>query len=207
MSDDPDLFGLVTQEPPTDDLDLEFRVILIDGKRRGFRLEKLFWRLLDDISKRRGLRRSKLVAGILARGEMETKNAAGAVRGFVARAIEEERHGLHSAFAQPKQVSLLQQAPVPAFAINRYKRLQQVNSEFNQLVRVTVGNMSQTVTSDTLRLTLDTKIEELFIEAQANGSATCNYSIFMGQHGRRGRTKLVAVPPYPSEVLVGYVVS
>lgn len=207
MSDSLDMLPADPLPLPDDELAAEFKAVLVEGKRRGFRLERLYWRLLDDMSARVGLRRSALIATILDRKGLNAANAASALRGYVARTLEDERNQLTGVLAQSNMIRLLQQAPLPAFAVNRQKQLQQVNSEFNQLVRVTVGNMRQNVTTDKLQLTFDARIEDLIAEAEARGWAVCTYNIVLGERGRRGRTKLVAVPPHPSDVLVGYVVN
>lgn len=207
MSDSDSLPRALVETVPASELAPEFKTVTIDGKRRGFRLERLYWRLLGDIARALGVRRSILIGSVLARDGADASSDASVLRGFVAGTLEHERNSLSAALAQSKMIRLLQQAPLPAFAINRQKRLQLVNSEFNQLIRVTVGNMSQNVSTERLHLTLDARIEDLFTEAETRGWAVCNYNIALGDRGRRGRTKLVAVPPHPAEVLVGYVVS
>ena len=190
-----------------EDLVPEFRAVTIAGTRKGFRLEKLYWRLLDELAHREGMRRSVLIASILDQAEASATNGASAIRSYVTRSIESDRDRASNELSQPKIVRLLQQAPMPAFAINRERRLQMVNSEFTQLVRVTIGNMTEHVPTDTTQLKLDTRIEELFAQAETKGWTACNYHITVGDRSRRGRTKLVAAPPYPSTILVGYVVS
>lgn len=191
----------------SDDLTPEFRVVLVAKKRRGVRLEKIYWKLLDDIAKRRGVKRSRLIASIIEQEAENPKNIASILRGFVARTLEDERHASASQNSELFLINLLQQAPLPAFAINRQKKLSQVNVEFMQLLRMMVGNMTEKISADVVQLTLDTPTEELFSRLVDSVSTHCNYVINLDGRQRRGRIKIVAIPPSPHTMLVGYIVS
>jgi len=185
----------------------EFRVILAAGRRRGIRLERLYWRLLGEIAERRGLKRSRLVASVLEASDPATENTASILRCFAVDNIDAERSALVGRTSSNYVIGLLQQAPVPAFAINRQKKLHQVNPEFIQLLRALSGNPAERIHADVVQLTLETPIEELFQQLSDAKSAHTNYTIQLDTRHRRGRTKLVAVPPSPSQILVGYIVS
>jgi predicted DNA-binding ribbon-helix-helix protein len=194
-------FGIDEERAP------EFRVVLAASKRRGVRLERLYWRLLGDIAERRNEKRPRLIASILESAAGESDNSASVLRCFVARTLEEERGELARRTTEGFAINLLQQAPIPAFAINRQKKLHQVNQEFIQLLRITAGDMSQKTPHEVVEMTLDTPIEELFALSAEGSSTHCNYHIQLDGRQRRGRAKLVAVPPAPSATLVGYIVT
>jgi predicted DNA-binding ribbon-helix-helix protein len=190
-----------------DELTPEFRVIIAGNRRRGIRLERMYWRLLGEIAERRGVKRSRLVASVLEEADSSSDNAASVLRCFAIDAIDAERSVLVGRTGSNYVIGLLQQAPIPAFAINRQKKLHQVNQEFIQLLRAISGNANQRVHADVVQLTLETPIEELFLQLSDAKSAHTNYNIQLDAKHRRGRTKLVAVPPSPAQVLVGYIVS
>lgn len=190
-----------------DDLSPEFRVVLVAKKRRGVRLERLFWRLLDEIAERRGEKRSRMIAAIIEKEEKNAKNLASVLRGFVAQTLDDERHAGAIQSSERFMITLLQQAPVPAFAINRQKKLYQVNQEFIQILRIMVGNMGEKISADVVQLTLDTPTEELFARLMDSTSTHCNYVIQLDGRQRRGRIKVIAVPPSPHMMLIGYIVS
>lgn len=189
------------------DLTPEFRVIVTGRRRRGLRLERLYWRILGEIAERRGVKRSRLIASVLEDADPASDNAASILRCFAVETIDAERSALVGRTSSNYVIGLLQQAPVPAFAINRQKKLHQVNQEFIQLLRAVSGNPTERIHADVVQLTLETPIEELFQQLSEAKSAHTNYTIQLDSRSRRGRTKLVAVPPTPSQVLVGYVVS
>lgn len=191
----------------SDELTPEFRVIVTSRKRRGVRLERLYWRLLGEIAERRGQKRSRLVASLLEEADPTSDNAASVLRCFAIETIDAERAGMVDRTNPNYVIGLLQQAPIPAFAINRQKKLHQVNQEFIQFLRGISGDANQRIHADVVQLTLETPIEELFQQLGDARSAHTNYSIQLDAKQRRGRAKVVAVPPSPSNVLVGYIVS
>jgi len=183
----------------------EFRVVTVGGRRRGIRLERLYWRILGEIAERRGLKRSRLIASVLENGGSQTDNSASILRCFAMDAIDAERSTLAGRTSTSYVIGLLQQAPIPAFAINRHKKLHQVNQEFIQLLRGISGDSTQRIHADVVQLTLETPLDELFLHLSDAKSAHTNYLIQLDNKQRRGRTKLVAVPPSPAQVLVGYI--
>lgn len=185
----------------------EFRVVVAGGRRRGVRLERLYWQLLREIAERRGQKRSRLVARVIEDAGPLAENAASVLRGFVAETLKRERDTLAARAGEASLVSLLQQAPVPAFAINRQKKLQQINADFIQLLRVMSGNLSEKMSADLMQLTLDKPIDELFGLLGESGVTHCGYAIQLDDRRRRGRARIVAVPPAPFQIFVGYVVS
>jgi len=186
----------------------EFRVINTGNRRRGVRLERLFWQVLADISQARGIRRSQLVGEILDEAGPGADNTASVLRVYATRELELQRRKLAARGEPGFVVNLLQAAPVPAFAINRQKRLQQVNPEFVHLLRVVSGNMSQKVSADVVHMSLDIPLDQIFAQlTEAAPTLQCGYTLTIDNKQRRGRTKVVSVPPAPSNILVGYIIS
>lgn len=183
----------------------QFRVVTTGSRRRGVRLERVFWKLLDDISERRGLKRSKLIGEVLDEAGENSESVASILRCFAASTIDLERSLLINRLNPTQTIALMQQAPVAAFSINRQKKLQQVNAEFLQMLRP-VGEAAGTrSTAEFVHLALDTPIDELFAAASAAPSTQCNYTLQVDDRRRRGRAKIVLVPSEKPDTLVGYV--
>jgi predicted DNA-binding ribbon-helix-helix protein len=183
----------------------QFRVVTTGARRRGVRLERVFWKLLDDIAERRGRRRSQLIGEVLEESEGSTESVASTLRCFAASTVDFERSALLARLDPGQTNALMQQAPVPAFSINRQKKLQQVNAEFMQLLRP-VGELAPgRSTAEFVHLALDTPIDELFAAASAAASTQCNYTLQVDDRRRRGRARLVLVPSEKPDTLVGYV--
>jgi predicted DNA-binding ribbon-helix-helix protein len=183
----------------------QFRVVTTGNRRRGVRLERVFWKLLDEIAERRGFKRSKLIGDVLEEAGENTESVASILRCFAASTIDLERSMLLGRLNPTHTIALMQQAPMPAFSINRQKKLQQVNAEFMQLLRP-VGDVAGTrSTAEFVHLALDTPIDELFAAASAAPSTQCNYTLQVDDRRRRGRAKVVLVPSERPDTLVGYV--
>jgi len=183
----------------------QFRVVTTGSRRRGVRLERVFWKLLDDISERRGLKRSKLIGEVLEEAGENSESVASILRCFAASTIDLERSVLLGRLNPTQTIALMQQAPVPAFSINRQKKLQQVNAEFMQMLRPVGEAAGARSTAEFVHLALDTPIDELFAAASAAPSTQCNYTLQVDDRRRRGRAKIVLVPSEKPDTLVGYV--
>ena len=186
----------------------QFRVVTTGDRRRGVRLERVFWKLLDDIAVRRGLKRSSLIAQVLENAAEGSESVASTLRCYTATTIDVERSALLARLNPQQMIALMQQAPVPAFAINRQKKLQQVNAEFMQLLRPALSASGTTAArnvADFVHLSLDTPIDELFHAARSAPSTQCNYTLQVDDRRRRGQAKIVLVPDERPETLVGYV--
>jgi hypothetical protein len=102
-------------------------------------------------------------------------------------------------------VPMMQQAPVPSFAVDRDKRLIRVNGEFNHFLRILFAEMGETVRSG-LHINLERPVAQIFAELGRSGqSCECMMNVMMGTRVRRVRTRLVAVPPHDPTALVGYI--
>lgn len=186
----------------------EFRVVVSSERRRGIRLEQLYWRLLNEIAERRNLRRAQLMATVLEDADRHEYNSASALRAFTVNELDQERRRLQKDYSEDRLVSMLFEAPVPAFAINRQKKIQRANPEFMKLLRIVGGDMSKEVSREGVGLKLDLSIETLFDQVEQTGNAVyCHYELTLGERGRRGRVKLQAVPTRPLNLLLGYLTS
>jgi predicted DNA-binding ribbon-helix-helix protein len=184
----------------------QFRVITTGDRRRGVRLERVFWRLLDGIAERRGLKRAGLIREILDGQDGGTESVASTLRCYAAEYVDRERSGFVARLNPTQTITLMQQSPMPAFAINRQKKLQQVNDEFMQLLRpVNAAEGGARTTAEFVHLGLDTPIDELFRAVATAPSTQCNYTLQVDDRRRRGRAKIVVVPSEKPDILVGYV--
>ena len=184
----------------------QFRVVTTGDRRRGVRLYWGVGRLLDGIAERRGLKRSSLVHEILLSGDAANENVASTLRCYAAEYVDRERSGLVARLSTTQTITLMQQSPMPAFAINRQKKLQQVNDEFMQLLRpVNAGEGGPRTAAEFVHLALDTPIDELFRAVTTAPSTQCNYTLQVDDRRRRGRAKIVMVPSEKPDILVGYV--
>ncbi|MBU1307177.1 MAG: ribbon-helix-helix domain-containing protein [Alphaproteobacteria bacterium] len=184
---------------------LEFRVVITPEGRKGFRLEHAFWRTLSAIAERQGTKRSHLMSGIVREAAAEGLNTASALRSYVAQQLESELETARKQAEMAASIALLQQAPVPSFAVDRKKKLIRVNAEFNHFLRILFAEMSET-SRNALQINLERPVTELFDELGRSGeSVDSMMNVVLGSRFRRIRTRLVAVPPHAPTALVGFV--
>lgn len=185
----------------------EFRTVSTPEARKGLRLERAFWRALGTIGESLGLKRSKLIARVLQEaGELQL-NTASALRSYAIHFMESELDRVRALNTSSFAVSLLQQAPVPSFAVDRSKRLIRVNGEFNHFIRILFAEVGDSPSPRALQINLETPVGQIFEELGTSGdSRNCMMNVLMGTKVRKVRTKMVAVPPHKPTTLVGYVV-
>jgi predicted DNA-binding ribbon-helix-helix protein len=183
----------------------EFRAINTPDGRKGMRLEHVFWASLDRIAAQQGLSRSQLLRQILSHSGASEANASSVVRSFVAAQLDRENQTLRQELDPLRALRLLQQAPVPSFALDRQKQLVQVNPEFVQYLRSIVGPRQQVVSPDVARLSLDRPVEEIFAELAPGRTVRSVAIVRVDNAQRRAVVRLHGVPPYPPRLLVGYV--
>lgn len=178
----------------------------VDG-RHGIRLERAFWDALETLSARRGEKRSAAVAQIVARAQDQQVNATSAVRSITVDALRMENERL-AAFSNPLHlVSLMQVSPAPSFALDRRKRLVRANAEFVRYLRTIGGSLNAATPVDSAQLTLDRPTEQIFAEVAAGTAIECGVSIRIDNRERRTTARILVIPPGPSTLIVGFLLS
>jgi predicted DNA-binding ribbon-helix-helix protein len=186
----------------------EFRAVATRRGRKGLRLELVVWKALELMASWRGLKRHGLVPHIVEEAERLELNSASALRSFVVSGLLSEIDRLSALVEKSATISLLQQAPVPSFAVDRMKRVLRINGEFTQFVRVLFAENGDALTGRALQLNLDTPVPEIFAALGTSGEARIfTMNVVVDGRARRVRTRILAVPPQKPEVLVGYVLS
>lgn len=185
----------------------KFRTVTTNTGRSGIRIERVFWESLSDIAGELGIKRTALASNVIRRAKAGGLNVASALRSYVAMVQRSENRRLRDALATARIARLQQMAPVPAFALTRHKRLICANQEFVQFVRnIAEGAAAAGVSPDVAQLSLDRPIEDVFATlAKEDDSLRCILTIRVDNRHRAAACKIVAVPPLPSEAILGYV--
>jgi predicted DNA-binding ribbon-helix-helix protein len=185
----------------------EFRTVATPEARKGVRLERAFWHALGVISAGLGLKRNKVIADVMQDASDRQLNVTSAIRSFAVRALVSELERTRDLCNEQHFLSLLLQAPVPSFAVDRNKRLLKVNGEFNQFLRILFAEIGDSNLRQGLQINLETPIVQVFSELGHSGeSRQCTMVVGHGARIRRVRTRMVAVPPHDPTALVGYII-
>lgn len=184
----------------------QFRTVPTNGSRAGVRIEKVFWESLSDISEELGVKRSALASTVVKRAKAGRLNVASALRSYVAMVQRMENQRMRAALATARIARLQQLAPIPSFALNRQKRLIAANQEFVQLVKAIPEMSASGISPEVAQLSLDRPIEDVFAElSREDASIRCMLTIRIDNRHRIAACKIVAVPPLPTQAIVGYV--
>ena len=183
-----------------------FKAVPTTHARKGLRLERAFWQALSTIAGWSGVRRHRLVADIVEQAEKLELNSASALRSYAIDTMEAEVTRLRELNGFDYAVSLLQQAPVPSFAVDSDKRLVRVNPEFNHFVRILFAETGTATARGSLQLNLETPVAEVFAQLGQSGEGKqFMLNVVADGKSRRTRTRIVAVPPHDPQGLVGYI--
>lgn len=182
----------------------EFHTVMVDKKRRGIRLERIFWETLTLMAEDHGLKRAELINQIILDNSGQPENLASLLRCYVAYVSESSRS---TAAAQLREViRQFQHVPVASFSIDRHKKLQQVNQDFVRFLRVISGSMNRDISGDVVKLVLDTPLEQLFDRLLGTSDAVeCGYSVQVDDRKRRGVSKVTVVSARHEYALVGFI--
>jgi predicted DNA-binding ribbon-helix-helix protein len=184
----------------------EFRTVMTPEGRKGIRLERIFWQALAAIAARRNTKRSAIIGDVLREATSLDLNTTSALRSYAVSQLTEELAEVRQQHELAFAIPLLQQAPVPSFAVDRDKKLLRVNGEFNHFLRILFAEMGGGDRSG-LQLNLEHPVAEIFADIGRTGeSRECMLNVVMGTRFRRVRTRIVAVPPHNPAALVGYII-
>jgi predicted DNA-binding ribbon-helix-helix protein len=185
----------------------EFRTVATPDGRKGIRLERAFWHALGVIGLDRGLKRDKVISDVMQEANDRQINVTSAIRSFVVHTLASDLERTRQLCGGPQLVSLLLQTPVPAFAVDRNKRLIKVNGDFSQFLRSHFAEIGDSDLRRGLQINLETPISQIFDElGHSRGSRECVMAVAHETRLCRVRTRLVAIPPHDPTALVGYVV-
>jgi predicted DNA-binding ribbon-helix-helix protein len=105
----------------------QFRVLVIDGHRKAFRLEAAFWAGLELFAERSGRNLAGEVEARLADSPPEL-NHSSALRASLARDLLDGWREAEAKLAQPQCAALVAAIPSAAFAVTARSRLTSVNA-------------------------------------------------------------------------------
>ena len=112
---------------------LRFRAIAVAGKRRGFRLESIFWSALEVIASRNRRTLPGEIAETL-RDAQDHQNASALLRARVAADLIDLWSLAEARSAAPAWGKVLMAMPTPAFALSRSEAVAAINEPMRRLL-------------------------------------------------------------------------
>lgn len=191
---------------PTDDFELEFRVVARGGTRRGIRLERAFWLSLKQMAESRKCTIGMLVDEI-AESHAEKGNLTSAIRVACIRALGHENLNLRRLASIRTVNAILLACPSPAFALASTKKIVTFNAPFQQLVKRQLPTAFDGDTRQDLKLALDLNVADIFARLDTNGdvAVASGFVIGAGERRYRGQLNVVRAPALDLELLMAFV--
>jgi predicted DNA-binding ribbon-helix-helix protein len=185
-----------------------FRAVTADGKRRGMRLEREFWTLLEKVGREESATVGEIVAMIEASG-IKSTNLTSAVRVFVAQWLEYRLGGLREKMSPAVVNGLINACPSPAFALSATRQLRFHNPAFLRFIRMNMPSEEMDQMERNLRLQIDMHMEDL-LAALREGDRTMvplGFAIGVNERRVRGRLNAVLAPCWNEDMIIGYVIT
>ncbi|AZO55854.1 MULTISPECIES: ribbon-helix-helix domain-containing protein [unclassified Mesorhizobium] len=191
---------------PTEDFELEFRVVARGGVRRGIRLERAFWVSLKQMAESRKCTIGMLVDEI-AESHAEKGNLTSAIRVACIRELGHENLNLRKLASIRMVNAILLACPSPAFALASTKKIVTFNAPFQQLVKRQLPTAFDQDTRQDLKLALDLNVADIFARLDTNGdvAVASGFVIGAGERRYRGQLNVVRAPVLDLELLMAFV--
>jgi predicted DNA-binding ribbon-helix-helix protein len=185
-----------------------FRAVSADGKRKGLRLERDYWSLLDMIAREENVSIGDIVSAIETGGQ-NASNLTSAVRVFVAHWLDERLSGLRGRMSPSAVNGLVNACPSPAFALSAARQLRFHNPAFLRYIRMTMPSEEVEHVERRLRLQIDMNMDELLRELRETDRAfvALGFAIGINERRVRGRLNAVLAPSWTEDMIIGYVIT
>ncbi|MBZ9740939.1 MULTISPECIES: ribbon-helix-helix domain-containing protein [unclassified Mesorhizobium] len=191
---------------PTEDFELEFRVVARGGVRRGIRLERAFWLSLKQMAESRKCTIGMLVDEI-ADSHAEKGNLTSAIRVACIRELGHANLNLRRLASIRTVNAILLACPSPAFALASSKKIVTFNAPFQQLVKRQLPTAFAEDARQDLKLALDLNVADIFARLETNGdvAVASGFVIGAGERRYRGQLNAVRAPVLELELLMAFV--
>jgi predicted DNA-binding ribbon-helix-helix protein len=199
-----DPLRLVSTKP--EDARLEFRAVAFGAKRRGIRLERIFWNVLKELARAKNSPMGALVED-LSKDAGEINNLASIIRVACLNWLHTQNAELVQLASLQTANSIIMACPAPAFALSSAKKILTFNPPFQLLVRRQLPTLLNDDSRRELKLTLDLNIADIFERLKTNGETpvTTGFALGAGERRYRGQLNAIIAPAKDLEMLLAFV--
>lgn len=172
-----------------------FRAINSAGKRRGFRLERVFWTALEDLTRADGVSVADFISRLHG-GKTGDSGLSSLLRASIMRGLLARYDSLRARIERFNSRTIIAACPVPAFIISVDKKILFQNSAFLMYLQTRFTGLDNVAALSTLKLTLETPLIDLIEQMKADGSRPkyAGFTIGHGERLLRGRLSLALAP-------------
>lgn len=192
----------ITNGRTEDGSDLIFRAVTARGKRRGIRLERIFWNMISAAAGAGGATLGDFVA-TAAQQTPPDGNLASVLRVRAAHWLRQRLDRFEAMTTDEALFAILQASPAPAFMLTGDKRIIRYNLAFLNYVQAGFVGADQAEVMRGLRLSLDTQVDTMVAALRNEPQTPVSTGFALGVVGRRVRGQLKAVlAPTPDKTIV-----
>jgi len=183
----------VTSDP--DPFKPHFRAINSGGKRHGFRLEGVFWKALDSVTKSDGTS----VADYVSKLNLAKTGESGLssyLRASIMNQVLEQLDRLRGRMEKFNSKTIVAACPVPGFIISVDKRILFQNSGFLMYLQTRFTGLDSVEALSNLKLTLETPLVDLIEDMKRDSSRPkyTGFTVAYGERRMRGRLSMALAP-------------
>jgi len=168
-----------------------FRAINSGGKRRGFRLEGVFWTALEAVTRRDGLSVADYVAR-LSEHKTGESGLSSYLRASIMHRVLEQHDRLQGRIDSFNSKAIVAACPVPAFIISVDKRILYQNSGFIMYLQTRFSGLDNIEALSNIKLTLETPLIEMIDDMRRDSSRpkSTGFTVGYGERRMRGRLNM-----------------
>ncbi len=192
---------------PEEDMSaLRFRVVTVDGQRRGIKLEEIYWRSLGELAARQGRRLADIVAACERELEGEG-NLTARLRYVATRHLRDRLEAAKTRSSLAALGSQVRASPSPAFALTGSKHIVAYNPAFLSFVQTRVLGSQQPQAAHGLRLSFDVQFVDLVQRLKAAPGEPQPAGFTIGVQGQvtRGKLNAALAPLADQDVIIGFI--
>ncbi|MDF1610099.1 ribbon-helix-helix domain-containing protein [Hoeflea sp. YIM 152468] len=178
-----------------DSLKPHFRAINSAGKRRGFRLEGVFWKALDEVTQSGGVSVAEYVSRL---NEVKTGESglSSYLRASLMQNILTQYETLRAKMERFNSRTIVAACPVPGFIISVDKKILFQNSSFLMYLQTRFTGMDSVEALSNIKLTLEAPLIGLIEEMNRDSKRPkyTGFTVGYGERRIRGRLSMVLAP-------------
>jgi predicted DNA-binding ribbon-helix-helix protein len=172
-----------------------FRAINSGGKRRGFRLEGVFWKALDAVTRSEGVSVAEYISK-LNDSRTGDNGLSSHLRASIMQRVLEQHERLRDRFSKFNSKTIVAACPVPGFIISVDKRILYQNSGFLMYLQTRFTGLDSVEALSNIKLTLETPLIDMIEEMKRDSSRPkyTGFTVGYGERRLRGRLSMALAP-------------
>ncbi|GAB5460380.1 ribbon-helix-helix domain-containing protein [Hoeflea alexandrii] len=172
-----------------------FRAINSGGKRRGFRLEGVFWKALDAVTRSEGVSVAEYISKL---NDVRTgdNGLSSHLRASIMQRVLEQHERLRDRFSKFNSKTIVAACPVPGFIISVDKRILYQNSGFLMYLQTRFTGLDSVEALSNIKLTLESPLIDMIEEMKRDSSRPkyTGFTVGYGERRLRGRLSMALAP-------------